>query len=241
MVLQRTFLFLALCFALSINQVYAQKPVLTIGTTDSPPLSLPDQSGILDRMLKEAFSRIGVQVEFVTLPSERYLLEAEKGTIDGDNNRIAGLQSKYPKLIQVPESSMIYEFAAFAARPGVAIRNWDDLATLDVAHIIGWKIFEDNVKGPRVTKVANSAQLFSLLKSGRTDVVLFDRFGGYHQIKELGISHGYVVEPPLAKREMFLYLNAKHADLVPALAKALRAMKADGSHAQYFAVVSSKK
>lgn len=232
--LQRIFLVLALCLTLLLNQAFAQRQVLTIGATDSPPLSLPDQSGMLDRMLKEAFSRIGVQVEFVTMPSERSLLEAERGSLDGDNNRVAGLQNRYPQLIQVPESSMVYEFTAFATSPGVVINSWDDLGRFEVAYLIGWKIFEDSVKAPRVTKVSTSKQLFSLLKAGRADVVLFDRLGGNHHLKELGINQAYAVEPPLAKREMFLYLNAKHAAMVPALTKALRAMKADGSHARFF-------
>ncbi len=61
---------------------------------------------MLDRKLKEAFARIVVAVEFVTLPSKRYLVEADRGNIDGDNNRVAGLQSGYPQLIQVPESKV---------------------------------------------------------------------------------------------------------------------------------------
>jgi len=215
-------------------QAFSQRQPLRIGTTFAPPLSLPDQTGILDRMLKEAFSRIGVQVEFVTLPSERSLADAESGVIDGDNNRIAGLQSRYPNLVQVPESNMTYDFMAFANKPGIAAGNWKDLDQYDVSHIIGWKIVEDNVKASRVNKVVTPAQLFSLLKSGRTDVVLYDRFGGNHYLKEYGVEGGYAVEPPLARREMYLYLNARHADLAVPLAEALRAMKKDGSHARYF-------
>lgn len=227
----------ALVIALTLfsSVCHAQAPVLKIGTTNAPPLCLPDQSGMLDRMLKEAFSRIGVRAEFVTLPSERSLADADAGIIDGDNNRVAGLQSRYPNLIQVPESNMVYEFMAFAARPGIVAGNWRDLDQYAVSYIIGWKILEDNVTAPKVNKVVTPEQLFSLLKAGRADVVLYDRFGGGHYLKEYGAEGGYAVEPPLAKREMYLYLNAKHAHLVPALAEALRAMKADGSHARFFA------
>lgn len=229
----RIILLLLLLFAVP-SKAFSQQHTLRIGTTFAPPLSLPDQSGILDRMLKEAFSRIGVQVEFVTLPSERSLADAENGIIDGDNNRIAGLQSRYPNLVQVPESNMTYEFMAFASKPGIVIKDWKDLDQSDVSHIIGWKIVEDNVKSARVNKVVTPAQLFSLLKSGRTDVIIYDRFGGGHYLKEYGVEGGYPVEPPLARREMYLYLNARHAELAAPLADALRAMKKDGSHARYF-------
>ncbi len=230
----RFFVWLAAIVLCSISAAYAEKPVLRIGATHSPPLSLPDQSGMLDRMLKEAFSRIGVEVQFVTLPSERSLTEAVRGSIDGDNNRVAGLESRYPQLVQVPESNMSYEFMAFATQPGRALSGWAGLDSLHVAHVIGWKIFEDNVNAPRVTKLPTAKQLFLFLQAGRAEVALFDRIGGHYWLSQLGIKQGVAIEPPLAKREMYLYLNAKHADLVPALAKALRGMKEDGSHAQFF-------
>lgn len=217
-----------------MGRALAERPVLRIGTTDSPPLSTPDQRGMLDRMLKEAFSRIGVQVEFVTLPSERSLAMAEAGEIDGDNNRVAGLQQRYPNLIQVPESNMSYEFMAFATRPGVTVSGWRDLDRYRVAHVIGWKIFEDNVTAHQLTRVGTAKQLFSFLDAGRADVVLFDRIGGRHFLRSLGVARGYAVEPPLARREMFLYLNARHAALIPALSRSLQAMKADGAHARHF-------
>ena len=230
----RFFVWLAAIVLCSISAAYAEKPVLRIGATHSPPLSLPDQSGMLDRMLKEAFSRIGVEVQFVTLPSERSLTEAVRGSIDGDNNRVAGLESRYPQLVQVPESNMSYEFMAFATQPARALSGWAGLDSLHVAHVIGWKIFEDNVNAPRVTKLPTAKQLFLFLQAGRAEVALFDRIGGHYWLSQLGIKQGFAIEPPLAKREMYLYLNAKHADLVPALAKALRGMKEDGSHAQFF-------
>ena len=129
---------------------------------------------------------------------------------------------------------MFYEFMAFATKPGYVLQSWKDLDPLRVTYITGWKILEDNVKAPGVTTVSTPVQLFSFLKAGRTDVVLYDRFGGRHYLKEVDLPQGYAVEPPLAKREMFLYLNEKHSQLIPALANALRAMKADGSHARYF-------
>lgn len=232
----RIFFWLMFAVFLPLGSAHAERPVLTIGATNSPPLSLPDQSGMLDLMLKEAFARIGVDVRFVTLPSERSLIEAEHGIIDGDNNRVAGLEARYPRLIQVPESNMTYEFMAFATRPDVSIKSWADLKAMHAAHVIGWKIFEDNVSASQVTKLPTSKQLFLFLQAGRADVALFDRIGGAYLLGQLKGKPVYAIEPPLAKREMYLYLNAKHADLVPALARALRAMKEEGTHARFFTV-----
>lgn len=215
-------------------QVHAWQP-LRIGTTIAPPLCMPDGNGMLDRLQREAFLRINLGVQFVTLPSERSLAEANAGEIDGDNNRIAGLEKSYPGLIQVPESNMTYEFTAFALDPSVTVDGWESLGKYSVGYIQGWKILDDNVKAADLTKVTTPQQLFAMLKAKRVDVIIYERFGGEHFIRELDVQGARALQPALAKREMYLYLNRKHAPIVDALARTLRDMKADGSYQAVFA------
>lgn len=205
-------------------------PALTLATTISPPLSEPGQNGMLDQIIRGAFARIGADVSLLQLPSERGLVMADSGQVDGDVNRISGLHAAYPSLLQVPESNMTYEFTAFALRPDVNVRNWDDLRHYTVAYIIGWKIYDENVHASSTVKVATPENLFALLRAGRVDVVLYYRLGGLHYARKLGLTNLRVLDPPLATREMYMYLNSRHADLVPRLADALRGMKKDGSY-----------
>lgn len=211
-------------------------PPLTVGTTLAPPVSLPDGGGGLDLVLKEAFRRAGSDVRFLTLPSERSLREADAGILDGDSNRVAGLEALYPNLVRVPESNMPYEFMAFAVKPGVRVTGWADLAGYSAAYIVGWKIVEENLRGLPATPVATPEELFRLLAAGRVDVVIYHRLGGLYYLHTLDVRGGHAVEPPLAVREMYLYLNRRHAALAEPLARALRAMKADGTHARLLAV-----
>lgn len=220
-------------------QAQAWQP-LTIGTTIAPPLSMPDGNGMLDRLQREAFLRINMGVQFVTLPSERSLAEANSGGIDGDNNRIAGLEKSYPGLIQVPESNMTYEFTAFTLDPAVEVNGWESLGKYSVGYIQGWKILDENVKAAELTRVATPQQLFTLLKAKRVDVIIYERFGGDYFLRELDVQGARALQPPLAKREMYLYLNRKHASIVEALATALRGMKADGSYQAIFAPAASR-
>ncbi len=205
-------------------------PSMTLATTVSPPLSEPDQGGMLDLIVKESFARMGMDVSLQALPSERGLVMADNGQLDGDVNRISGLQASYPNLRQVPESNMTYEFTAFTLRPDVNVRNWGDLRHYTVAYIIGWKIYDENVRSGSVIKVATPENLFALLRAGRVDVVLYYRLGGLYYARKLGLTNLRVLDPPLATREMYMYLNSRHADLVPRLAEALRDMKKDGSY-----------
>ena len=59
---------------------------------------------------KEAFRRIGVEIELPYLPTERSISAANDGLHDGELNRIAGMEKIYPNLIRVDESMMDFEF-----------------------------------------------------------------------------------------------------------------------------------
>lgn len=185
---------------------------------------------MLDLIVKGAFARAGVGVSLQPLPSERGLVMADSGQLDGDANRINGLEAAYPNLLRVPESNMTYEFTAFTLRPDVVVRGWDDLKNYSVAYIIGWKIYDEHVHARGVVKVATPENLFALLRAGRVDVVLYYRLGGVYYARKLGLTNLRALDPPLATREMYMYLNRRHADLVPRLAEALRSMKRDGGY-----------
>jgi len=232
------FLALLCCFIqIPTFAAMAQAPVpepLTIGTKDYPPLSLPDGTGQLDNLLREAFRRVGREVRFEMLPSQRALSDANDGVLDGDNNRVAGLEKKYSNLIRLQQENMLWDFVAFTKSKGVTVRSWSDLANYSVGYIVGWNILEEKVRAANVVRVASPRQLFNLLAAGRVDVVIYEPHCGKYFLKALGISGVSTQEPPLAREKMYLYLNRKHADLVRPLEDAMRAMRADGSYDRLF-------
>jgi polar amino acid transport system substrate-binding protein len=70
--------------------------------------------------------------------------------------------------------------------------------------------------------------LFRQLQLDRTEVALYERWQGLSRIQRQGVTDVHLLEPLLARREMFLYLHKRHAALAPRLAAALRAIKAEG-------------
>lgn len=214
----------------------AQQP-LVMCTSESAPLSTPEQTGMLDTIVAEAFRRAGVAIKILTVPGERALLNANSGAADGDINRIAGLSVQYVNLVQVPEPNMVYDFVAISRKP-LAINGWDSLRPYRVGYVIGWKMVEKNVAAKSITKVATGRQLFALLAADRVDVVIYERWTGEHLLRELNVTGAKVLDPPLDRRQMHIYLNNRHAPLVSKLTAALRAMKSDGA---YSAIVSRYK
>lgn len=208
---------------------------LVINTEHIPPLSKNDGTGFENMIAKEMYKRIGIDITFNLLPSERGLLNVVKGLDDGLLLRVGGIARRYPNLVQFEESANKTDYVAFARRTDIQINGWESLKPYDVGIITGWKILEHNIQGTRsLTKVKNAEQLFTLLDANRADVIVFARVSGLQMIRERGLKEIRVLEPPLATREKYFYLNKKHKDLVPRAGAALREMKADGTYQRIF-------
>jgi polar amino acid transport system substrate-binding protein len=213
----------------------AQLPTsLTISTNNTPL----DRKA-LAQLAEEACKRIGVGFKLVSLPSERSLLAANQGEVDGEGLRVAGLEEDYPHLLRVPERFIGISFVAFAANPAITLtEGWASLRPYRVAFINGWKMFEANAAGARVVhKLDKAEQLFQMLAAGRIDLALYTRADGLALVRQLGLSGIAPLAPALRDVDMYLYLHQKHQHLVPRLAKALREMKADGSHQRILAAI----
>jgi len=195
------------------------------------PYFLPDKKGFLDLLVPEVFRRIGIVAEAVKYEaSERAMINANTGIDDGVAMRIKGLEKNYPNLVRIDEKVIDNDFVAYAGKLQFATTSFDTLKALHVGYITGWKVFESALPaGTAVTKAKDAEQLFTLLNNNHADVILFERWQGNQILRERGIK-AQMLRPPLVSTEMFMYLHQKHAHLAEPAARALRAMKADGSY-----------
>ncbi len=228
--LQRIWVVAAVLFIVAFFGAAETQPTIVIASAFEPPLSNPQQTGMIDILVKEVFRKIGRQAEIVSLPAERSLISANSGLVDGDLLRIGGLNRLYSDLVQVPEPSMDFEFVCFTRRVTGNIVGWKGLEPYNVAIVTGWKILEENVHAEVVTKVDGLESLMALLDSDRVDIVIYERIEGCAMIERLGVEGIHVIEPPIAVREMYLYLNRKHEELLPEIAATMKEMKRDGSY-----------
>ncbi len=233
--LLQTFLFFLCSLFILISPAQSSEK-LTIGTGLTPPLvSSQQQEGFLDTLAKEVYRRIGIDLEVLILPAGRVLENANTGIEDGCLLRIAGLEKFYPNLIQVPETILDSEFVGYAIDVQPAVTGWETLAPYSIGFVNGWKIFEANVKDAKeVQKVRSPEQLFQLLAEKRVEIILYERWQGLYLAQQMNISRLKSLEPPFVTKKMYMYLNKKHAALVPRVAESLSAIKADGTYKKIF-------
>ncbi len=212
-----------------------QRPALVLNTAASDPLGTERHTGFIDRLLGIALERLGYRLEIVRAPAERALILANSGVNDGEMVRIGGLSRLYPNLVQVTEPLITNEFVGFTRNPSLTLDGWQDLADHPVAIITGWKIFERNIPpGTELVTVRNVDQLFTLLQKDRTEIALYSRWSGLAYVRNHGLLGVRAVEPPLARRDMYVYLHKRHRDLATRLAAQLRALKTDGTYRRLF-------
>ena len=185
---------------------------------------------MLDRIMIEAFSRLGMEAELVYTPTEKSLVDVNAGIIDAEINRIEGMEKLYSNLIRVPESNMVMQFVAFS-RENLPVNGWESIRDLHIGVVRGWKILENNTRGfPNVVFVPTEKELFNMLRKGRLDIALYSKLTGYAVLQDLGYEGIRHIEPPLANREMYLYVHLKHREMADDIAGAIRSMKEDGTY-----------
>ncbi len=232
--MERLFFLILVLFVLPVG-IVADEKIIELNVTGQAPLNTDEQNGFIDVVAKEAFRRIGYELRMVRLPAERGLKNSNQGLIDGELVRVAGMQKLYPNLMIVPEKVMDWEFSGFSYQLLNFEHGWSDLSGKSVAYVNGWKIFEKNVPGTaEITRTSSAEILFQLLRKKRTDIVLYERWGGHYLLHKMNMDDVEVCKQPLAVKAMYIYLHKKHRSLVPKLSSALVAMKEDGSYQKLF-------
>lgn len=220
----------------SVSIVHADdaKCEIVIGSCHRAPLS-NSGSGIIDRLVIDAFKRIGHRACIEPLPCERSLRNADAGVTDGDLLRIPdAVLPKAVNLVAVPEVMYALPMSGFAARADLVVRGLPDLARLRVGYVLGWKILEDQVQAAEVLRVRGPEELFALLADGKADIVIYERNTGLGLIRAMKMEQVRVIDPPLLVTPQFLVLHRRHQTLLEPLANALRAMKVEGVYAAAF-------
>jgi polar amino acid transport system substrate-binding protein len=222
---------------LACTLVRAEVPAcqIVIGACHRAPLSTDSGSGILDRVVIEAFRRIGYAACIEQQTCERSLRNANQGITDGDLLRIpSAVASSAPHLLAVPEVLYAVPMTAFSRDPALSVKQLDDLAPWRVGYIVGWKILEERVRARTVLGARGPEELFTLLAQDKADLVIYERITGEQTIRNLGLRGIRTLEPPLLLTPQHLMLHRRHQALIEPLAAALRAIKADGSYPALF-------
>lgn len=226
----------ALCLLLPGTTPWAQTPAPLVLGTPRPDGNYA--GAYLRRIYTELFNRIGTPIEIRTLPTARLALELANGSIDGDLSRPLVFGDTQPNLVRVEEPVLEIVYALWAVNPNIKLSKLDQLRQLPYTATFtrGVVQCEEPLKSvlpeQRVVDVTTTAGALNMLHHGRNELYC----GVDIAVLSDAGSPEFADKPPLLKvmniakpDQLYMYLQRKHAALLPLINATLRKMKADGT------------
>jgi polar amino acid transport system substrate-binding protein len=92
-------------------------------------------SAIAEKVMAEAYKRIGMKLEVKKLPGERALQASNNGEVDGELYRKRDIDQTYPNLIVIPVAVVNIDEMVFTKKSKkFAVKSWDSLLPYRVGY-----------------------------------------------------------------------------------------------------------
>lgn len=198
----------------------------------------PDQEAqylFYKQVYAATFEALGYQFEYKLCPSKRCSLEANRGDVDGEPQRIFKYNETYTNMVRVEEPIFVNRSIALVANPDIRINGLESLkdSPLRVDYIRGsvWskRHLTPLVSPERLTEISTFEQSIKRLEAGHTDV-LIGLEAPILRLLQMPPYNGISVSIAGVVGENYSYpfVYKRHEALAPQIAEVLRKMKADG-------------
>ncbi len=183
-------------------------------------------------ILTIAYRRVDLQISTVEYPGRRSLYEANLGNIDGEIQRVIGLEQDYPNLIRVATPVNYVEPHFFSNDKNITLDDCQALENYSIGIIRGIIYQEQCAEGANKVRVVDDFDvLMKLVDSGRLDVVIAAKVNGMSGIIRHNMESVHLLSPPpFEPIKLYHYLHKKNASLVPKIDQVLREMWVSGEH-----------
>lgn len=187
---------------------------------------------------EEVFRRLDIPMQIYFLPNKRGSMMTETGELDGQFGRIYEYQNLFEHQLRVNEATVTMNINSWVrADSELAFENgWDSLKDTDlrIEHVRGVVVSEKNLK-PIIRKDLLSTSSYvsdglEHLKFQLTDVFVHGDLGVYPHLLRSEYKNLIVPAGTLAQVNLYPYLHASHAELIPKMEQVIRDIKQDGSY-----------
>jgi len=191
--------------------------------------NVPDQM-VGGEILRTAYAKLGITVEFVDVEAKRALALSSAGDVDGEIQRVAAVAQQYPTLLQLKPAINYIEPAVFTTGLDFAVDGWSSIKDYQVGIVRGVGSSEAGTKGmANVHRATSLEDLVRMLDRDRFDLLVTDLFSGRIEIKRQNLaSRIHPLLPPLERIYIYHYLHERHRALVPRVEAVLREMSDSG-------------
>ena len=187
---------------------------------------------VAERILKEAYQKIGITLEIRALPGSRGLFYSNTAHTDGEAFRIEGIDKDYPNLcrIDIPIFTNSLYLLVEKGRE-FTVDGWDSIPKgYRVGYQRGVQVIKNCTLEHRIEteQARNAGQLFTMLKFGRVDAVVAGQYQISASAEKIEREHMVQLQPAVHSHPLYHYLHVKHAGLIPRITAVLREMQSRG-------------
>jgi len=189
------------------------------------------RSEIVLKILREAYSNLGMEIEFKEYPILRSTHYAHTGSVDGEIFKVNGVDKKYPNLIKIPVPLDTLELMVLTRKNSPLQATWPSLHRASIGYFRGIFFIERQIETQNITNaktLETNEQLIKMVSLGRLEAGLIARITGVMLLQKNPANNVMLHKHPIAATPVYHYLNKKHADLVPQLTEILHRMKENG-------------
>lgn len=211
---------MVLSFALNSDAQDSPVVIATVGNSADVPAG--------QAVISEAYSRIGVEVEFSSYTAAEAIATSNGGVVSAELQRIGGISQDYENLVQIPIPINIIQGAAFSIKYRIPISGWHSLRPYRIGIVRGVFFAERPTSGMNVSVANGYEELILKLENDEVDVGVMPRIQGLAAIHSAGNTEIIEMDGILETLFLYHYVHKTRLDLVESLTPVLKQMLLNG-------------
>lgn len=187
------------------------------------------QIDVTHTVMKKVYQRLGHDIELVRFPGKRALIEANKGTVDGELIRIKKLEQQLNNMIRLPTAIGRLRIMALTRKGEPKVVGMGGLIGKRIGIVRGVEI-TDKLSQNQKREIVNSIEsLFKILLTEHVDVILFpeldaEKYLAAHQLHDKIT----INKAPILDVKLYHYLHKSQAKLAQQLTELLQQLEENG-------------
>jgi len=215
---------LIICFLAAVSSAALAEQRLVLATLENTP-----NGRIGSAVLKQAYAKIGIEVEIYPTSGKRALMLSSTGALDGEVVRFGMVGDLHPSLHRVDVPLVRFAVSVFVNKENATEDMIDKLSDLRVGHLTGTvRLVKLTREFGDVWQASSNGELFGMLAAGHLDAVVSDTVAGRIALQQLGLGGIGELGQPLFHDNLYHFLHEKHAHLVPRITETLQVMTRTG-------------
>lgn len=185
-------------------------------------------SDIAEVVIKEAYQRIGLEVNIIRLPAKAAIMRASKGKSDAELFRVNNINQQFTQLIKLPVPINVVEATIASLSNEINVQTWNDLSQYDFSIRQGIKYSENATAHLERHVVKHNEQLFKMLQAKRVDLIVLSRLTGLLAQQDPQYKTFIIPSHSIETYNLFHYMHQNNVHLVEPLTKALEQLQKEG-------------